>query len=51
MRVLANSRETLRTADRLRAAVVDASQAEIELLFEHAERLGRSANVWPASSG
>jgi hypothetical protein len=40
MRLLANSRETLRTAERLRAAVVDAGQAEIELLFEHAERLG-----------
>jgi hypothetical protein len=46
MRVLANSRETLRTADRLRAAVVDASQAEIELLLE---RLGRWATVWPSS--
>jgi hypothetical protein len=39
-RLLANSRETLRTAERLRAAVVDASQAEVELLFEHAEQLG-----------
>ena len=43
--LLANAEQTVDAAERLRRAAADASQAELELLFEHARQLGAEGDA------